>query len=159
VDYQLYLRPISEQDLELIHSWNTNPLVIKYYNLPDKVPNSWEDAVSWWRTLGNSLVFVLCVVDVYSPTYWRGHPIGISWVKNLKDNPEIGGYIGDTDYYQSAPAEMYMLTLEAVNRLRGIKSASLKVKKDNQELIGVMGECGWRIDRECDGVVELRYGE
>jgi len=160
-EYYLYLRPVCEQDLEIIHSWNLNPLVIKQFNLPDNKPNSWNDTLTWWRNLGNSLVFILTVVDgVQSSTYWRGRPIGLSWVKNLKgDLPEIGGYIGDIDYYKKAQIEMYNLTVEAVNRLKGVQKAALRLSKENQELIGVLGQCGWNISCEIeDNMVELVYG-
>jgi hypothetical protein len=159
MEYYLYLRPVSEQDLELIHSWQLNPITINQFNLPDNRPNSWSDTLAWWRNLGNSLVFILMVVDnVQSATYWRGRPIGLSWVKRT-ELPEIGGYIGDTDYYKKAVVEMYNITLETVNRLKGIHKASVKVKREEQGLMDAMTKCGWSISCELDNnMVELVYG-
>jgi hypothetical protein len=158
MEYYLYLRPVNEQDLELIHSWQLNPVVIKQFNLPDNKPNSWNDTLSWWRNLGNSLVFILMVVDdVQSATYWKGRPIGLSWVKR-GELPEIGGYIGDADY-KKAQVEMYNLTLETVNRLKGINKASLKVKREEHSVMDLLTKCGWTISCELeDGMVELTYG-
>ena len=159
MEYYLYLRPVSEQDLELIHSWNLNPIILKTFNLSDNKPNSWKDTLTWWRTLGSSLVFIVMVVDkIQSATYWKGRPIGVSWVRNLKsDMPEIGGYIADTDYYKKAVVELYNLTLETVNRLKGIQKASCKLRREEQVTIGELGKCGWNIDSEVNGVVNLIY--
>jgi hypothetical protein len=160
MEYYLYLRPVCEQDIEIIHSWQLNPLIIKQFNLPNSNPNSWSDTLAWWKGLGNSLVFVLMIVDkVQSATYWRGRPIGLSWVKNVKSElPEIGGYIGDTDYCRKLQIEMYNVTLETINRLKGIQTACLKIKREEQQLIGVLSQCGWHIDNETEGVVQLNYG-
>jgi RimJ/RimL family protein N-acetyltransferase len=160
MEYQLYLRPVCEQDLEIIHSWNLNPLIINQFNLPDNKPNSWGDTLAWWKGLGSSLVFVVIVIDsVQSATYWNGRPIGLAWVKNIRSElPEIGGYIGDTDYYQKSVVEMYNLTMDTINQRKGIQRACLKIKREEQSLIGMLSGCGWRIDNETDGMVELRYG-
>jgi hypothetical protein len=160
MEYHLYLRPVTEQDLEIIHSWNLNPLILKQFDLPDSKPNSWSDTLAWWRGLGSSLVFVVNVThDVPSATYWRGRPIGLVWVKNIRENPEVGGYIGDTDYYKSnALLEMYRLAVEVVNRRTGRPTAFLKVKREDMPLIEALQQYGWCIDNETNGVVELSYG-
>lgn len=159
MEYHLYLRPVTEQDLEIIHSWNLNPLILKQFSLPDSKPNSWSDTLAWWRGLGNTLLYVAIVVDkVQSATYWKGRPIGLSWIKNIRTEPEIGAYIGDTDYYKSnALIEIYNRTLEMVERKTGVKKASLKVPR-NQVLLDLMQECGWCVDSEIEDGVLLNYG-
>lgn len=160
-NYYLYLRPVCESDLEIIHAWQLNPTIANSFDIPDNNPNTWSDTLAWWRGLGNRMMFMLMVVDqVHSATFWRGREIGVSWVANLKlEVPEIGGYIGNLDYLTTKNIiELYMLTLETVNRLRGVEKASLKVKKDNQELLGVLGKMGWTLTCELeDGMVELQY--
>lgn len=162
MEYYLYLRPVNETDLEIIHSWNLNPLIINHFNLPDNKPNSWEDTMEWWKGLGSTLLYVATVVDkVQSATYWKGRPIGLVWIKNFRENPEIGGYIGDTDYYKSnALLEMYRLAAEVVNKRTGNSKVYLKVKRENMPLIDTLGKCGWNIDCELEnGMVQLVYGQ
>jgi hypothetical protein len=113
--------------------------------------------MEWWKGLGSTLLYVPTVVDkVQSATYWKGRPIGLSWIKNIRSEPEIGAYIGDTDYYKSnALIEIYNLTLGMVERKTGVKKASLKVPRN---LIDVMQKCGWVVDCEVEGMVKLDYG-
>ena len=159
MEYYLYLRPVCEQDLEIIHSWNINPLIINQFNLPDNKPNSWRDTMEWWQNLGNTLLYVPTVVDkVQSATYWKGRPIGLTWIENIRTEPEIGAFIGDTDYYKSnALVEIYDRTLSIVERKTGVKKASLKVPR-NQSLIDILQKYGWVVDCEVDGMVECNYG-
>lgn len=159
MEYYLYLRPVNETDLEIIHSWQLNPLIINQFNLSDNKPNSWDDTMEWWKGLGSTLLYVPTVVDkVQSATYWKGRPIGLAWIKDIRTEPEIGAYIGDTDYYKSnALIEIYNLTLGIVERKTGVKKALLKVPR-NQVLIDLMQKCGWCVDCEVGNMLQLNYG-
>ena len=160
MEYHLYLRPITETDLEIIHAWNLNPLILKQFNLPDNRPNSWSDTLAWWKGLGGTLVYILMAThDVVSATYWKGRPIGVSWIKNVRSEPEVGGYIGDTDYYKSnALVEMYNLLVGVVKK-RSNAPVSLKVSRDNMPMIEGLQKYDWCIDCEIDnGMVQLTYG-
>lgn len=155
----LYLRPINESDLEIIHLWNLNPLILKTFNLPSKNPNSWSDTMNWWKTLGNTFVFILMCIDIQSATYWRGRPIGLGWMRNLKETPEIGGYIGDVDHYRTSILRLYDLLVDEIVKRKGNQACSIQISRGNQELIAQLGQCGWLITCELENnLVRLEYG-
>lgn len=157
----LYLRLVCESDLELIYAWKSNPIIVNSFNIQSNNPNTWEDAIAWWKGLGNRMVFIVKVAgDVTSATFWRGREIGLGWVENLKSEyPEIGGFIGNLDYCNvQTIVAMYALLMNTVYKMRGISRYSVKVNKDNGQLLQALSNMGWQLNCQLEnGVVDLRY--
>ena len=158
--YYLYLRPVAEQDLELIHSWRINPAIYSLYDNVDE-PCSWFDTLRWWRTLGDTMMFVVMYIDATLPdAYWRGRPIGITWARNMRDVPEIGGYIGEIDLLDTPiNGKIYAMTAESIKRMRNKSRVTSKVKWENKSLLASLDSIGWKVIKDLgDNILELSYG-
>jgi hypothetical protein len=158
--YYLYLRPVDEQDLELIHSWRINPEIYSLYG-DNEEPCSWMDTLRWWRNQGDTMMFIVMYIDITLPdAYWRGRPIGVTWARNFKDVPDIGGFIGEIDLLPTPiTGKVYALTAESIKRMRNKSKVKSRVKWENKNLLSALGELGWTVSKDLgDNMLELSYG-
>jgi hypothetical protein len=159
--YYLYLRTVSELDLEIIHSWRIKPEVFTLYDNV-KVPSSWVETLNWWYSLSKTFVFVVMMTDEENPpVYWRGRRIGIMWMRFDEELPRIGGYIGDTTLnVAEVTVQAIQLILEAVRRSRGHEQVVMNVNWENKELLSRLGQKGWVVGQELgDNMLEMIYNK
>lgn len=158
--YYLYLRPATEQDLELVHSWRINPAIYSLYDNVD-TPCSWVDTLKWWRFKNDKMIFIVMYIDATLPdAYWRGRPIGVTWAMDLNAVPVIGGYIGEIDLLSTAiTGKVYALTVESIKRMRNKSRVTAKIRWENESLLASLGELGWKVAKDIgNGMLELGYG-
>lgn len=156
--YYLYLRPVSEQDLEIIHSWRIKKDIFQLYLNVD-MPPSWVETLDWWYKLGKARVFIVMMTDEANPpVYWRGRRIGLMWMRFDEAVPRVGGYIGDTALKGDVFMQAMQLLLEAVKMSRGNTKVMMSVNWKNEKLITRLQRNLWKDVEDVDeNLIDMMY--
>jgi UDP-4-amino-4,6-dideoxy-N-acetyl-beta-L-altrosamine N-acetyltransferase len=92
MDYQIYLRPVTEEDADLIVAWRNKPSVKKYYIYQGEFTR--EGHLKWFRTMKESgRACQMMIVDKNDD-----RPLGVVDIKDIDrahQKGEYGIFIGD----------------------------------------------------------------
>lgn len=81
---------MTENDLELMMAWRSNPKVYKDFYAQDE-PLDWENHVDWWRSRKNRRDWI---ITINTKTKWRD--VGNVNISGLDSEiPEVGVLIGE----------------------------------------------------------------
>jgi len=151
----LYLQPIVEQHLEIIHSWRTNPKVYGMF-MDSQRPSSWEETRKWWNNLPDSVMMMAMLVETTPfPIFWRGRAIGAIWV-TPKSEPLLEVIIGEIELFGTPVVpKVYQFAIEAIRKAMSRKPIRTFVK--NRELAEELRTKGWGSCGQNNGFSELVY--
>jgi RimJ/RimL family protein N-acetyltransferase len=149
----MWIRPIVEDDLELMLAWRNNPKIYKYLNSKNN-KLSWEHHYNWYKNLKNAEYYMII---------FDNRRIGIVNVINLdKEYPELGVIIGETSLWgKGKGSEAVKLLIDDLHR-RGYRKLCATTNKKNKGSNKIWNKFGKRVKNvknDTEWLYEIKEGE
>jgi RimJ/RimL family protein N-acetyltransferase len=136
----LYLREATEQDLELMMAWRSNPLVYEGFYTQTE-PLKWEEHLKWWESRNRDWrTLIIVLVSAY-----KERRVGVVTIGQLDHwSPEIGYYLGEVSLWgKGFGKEAVKLGLNWL-RERGYKWCHTTVLVSNKRSAGLLWKLGFQ---------------
>ncbi len=158
-DYYLYLRTATEQDLEMIHMWRTNPVINEMCGTGKELP-TWEESRIWWDNKPDSVMLMAMIVteSVFS-LYWKGRNIGVVWCDDISAKiPLVEGFVGNTEFHNT-PVQMriFQLAGEAIKKMCGKSQTVVEMDSNNEQLVKMCMSNGFVTAKKKDNKTYMVY--
>lgn len=137
----IYLREATEQDLELLMAWRSNPVVYEGF-YQQNAPLEWEEHLGWWKSRNKDWrTFIIVLVSAY-----RDRKVGVVTIGQLDHwNPEIGYYIGEVSLWgKGIGKEAVKLGINWLKE-RGYKACHTTVKIENKRSANLLWKLGFQV--------------
>lgn len=140
-DYRVYLKPISEDDADLIVAWRNSESVKKYFIYQGEFTH--EGQLSWIRNRVNTGKVIQFIIIEKT----TDKPIGSVFIRDIDPNHnkgEYGIFIGEDEYrgcgYGSEAAE---LIIDHAFNTAGLHRLYLRVLADNKRAVASYKKVGF----------------
>jgi RimJ/RimL family protein N-acetyltransferase len=132
----MFLRKATDDDLELIMAWRSNPLVYEgFYS--QTAPLTWEEHIIWWYSRNQDWHQFIILAD--------GHDIGVVTIVQCDNwSPEIGFYIGEVSLWGKGYGSRAVGLAEEWLKEKGYVQTHTTVKEDNKRAISLLKHRGWK---------------
>ena len=135
----LILKEAEYEDLPLMMSWRSNPLIYKGF-YQQASPLYWDEHLAWFKSRNSDWRTFICFYD--------DRPIGVVTIGQLDHwSPEIGYYIGEVSLHgKGVGTEAVRLGIEWVRGLglAHVTHIHTTIKDDNIGSIKIMKKLGFK---------------
>ena len=144
------LRPVSDEDLELLMAWRSHPEIYRYFVQQDG-PLVWDGHFHFWKSRRDRIDFIICV---------KGKPrmrkVGSVNVSCLSGIPEIGVFIGEiTLMGKGIGTKSVRMVLDWL-RSHDYKKITAQISKDNGPSLRLFSNLGFiKCGRIHNGIVGI----
>ena len=131
----LSLVPFSREFLDLSYRWLTDPEIKRLTDTPDITRQTQE---AWFDNLPHRTEYIVWGIRI------GDRPAGACGLKDISgDKAEYFGYIGEKELWGQKFGEAMIARVEEKATAMGIKTLSLKVRKDNERAIRLYRRVGF----------------
>ena len=136
---QVSLREATDNDLELMMAWRSNPVLYRHFNSQGEALK-WEEHYHWWKSRRNRRDWIIVLHEGE-----RTRDVGSVNVSSLDtNNPQVGVYIGETELWGRGIARHSVsLAVEWLSD-NGYRKARASVAKDNVASLKVFEVLGFK---------------
>ncbi len=140
---KISIRQATDDDLELMMAWRSNPLVYKYF-YSQKEPLRWEEHYNWWKSREDRIDWIIILHEGDSP-----RAVGSVNASRLSSgNPEIGIYIGEfTLWGKGIGRNSILLIIEWLKNM-GYRNAHARIMKNNLRSVRLFESVGFKRKEE-----------
>jgi RimJ/RimL family protein N-acetyltransferase len=126
---EIYVKPLSHEDLELVLAWRSNPEIYQYFRGQDE-PLRWEDHLRWFRSRDS---------ERYDFIIWfSGRRVG---VVSLDTDNRVSIYIGDFSARNEGVATASLRWL--CQRFKKRSPIKAEIHHDNNASRQLFDRCGF----------------
>lgn len=138
-DSKIIIRQITDNDLELLMAWRSNPLIYKFFYI-QKEPLKWEEHYSWWMSRENRVDWIILLRE--NNTIRKVGSVNVSQLNT--DNPEIGILIGEFFLWgKHIGRHSVSLVLKWLKNI-GYKKAHARILENNIRSIKLFESLGFK---------------
>jgi len=134
---QVTLRDATEEDLELMLAWRSNPTLYEGHYEQGYLGRGilvWSEHYKWWESLSAWKNWIIELNDSVT----RKRAVGSIWFSHLDtDSPDLGLYIGEVGLWNRGIGREALKLALGWLKIQGYKKASARILKENRRSIGL----------------------
>ncbi|MHA1934349.1 MAG: GNAT family N-acetyltransferase [Candidatus Thorarchaeota archaeon] len=151
-DGRIHLKPVLEEDLEILMAWRSHPDVYQYFS-NQTGPLTWEEHILFWNSRVDRIDWIIHLDDGT-----RVRKVGSVNVSQLSERvPEVGIFIGEITLMRKNIATSALKLVIEWLKARGYSAVVANIQRNNYASQKLFTKTGFRLMTENDDEKELRY--